>query len=289
MAVKRSVDQGFAEFLETLVPRFSETDAAARNLALAERCLTDAFEMSYLVPFGSTGHGTNVDGCSAIDCFAVIARSRLKDSADASLEAVHESLAAQFEATSVTQGRPFVSVPFGDGPAQRHNLVPAYPIGKKGDHDVFGIPGPGDRWIEACPGGHSAWINKINQRTGMRLKPFVRLAKAWSYLCGMPIWSFYLELRAAAFLQDKSSVSYASDLMVFFRHMASLDLEPFEGSVGSNEPVYGSTVDGRRPAVDALRRARDTAAAARACEAKGDIADAFHQWRKLYNWNFPVY
>jgi hypothetical protein len=41
--------------------------------------------------------------------------------------------------------------------------------------------------------------------------------------------------------------------------------------------------------VDALRQARNTAVAARACEAKGDIADAFHQWRKLYNWNFPVY
>jgi hypothetical protein len=285
----RTVDQGFSEFLETLVPRFSETDAAAANQAAIERCLTDAFNMSYLAPYGSTGHGTNVEGFSAIDCFAVIRSSTLDMSADASLDALHGALSEKFPDAYVTEGRPFVAVPFGESPAEQHHVVPAYSIGKQGDYDVFGIPGPADRWIEACPGGHSAWINEVHESTGRRLKPFVRLVKAWNYLDGQPVWSFYLELRVAEFLQGTSSVNYPSDIMLFFKRVADMMMDPFEGAEGSNEPVYGSSADGRAHAINRLRAAKQVSRQARECEAKGQIADAFHAWRKLYDWRFPTY
>ena len=287
--MSRTVNEGFNEFVEGLIPPFSEPGSAATNLRIIERCLKSGFDMDYLVTYGSIGHGTNVDGYCAIDCFAVIDKSRLHEESNKSLAEIRDCLAGHFPDAIVTDGRPCISISFGDNPCDRHHVVPAFPSGKQGDHYFYGIPGPSDQWIEASPGGHSAWINSLNDESKNKLKPFVRAIKAWNFYNGKPLWSFYVELCAAEFLKERNPIVYSSDVASFLTELARNCLEPVEQPASCNEPVYGTSRADRKNALNAVRVAADLARQAHACEVKGNIADAYYFWRKLYSWRFPSY
>ncbi|MBZ0216926.1 MAG: nucleotidyltransferase [Fimbriimonadaceae bacterium] len=279
-----AISDGFEALVARLIPPFSEPEHAEINLSNIERCLKSAFDMDYLVTFGSTGHGTNVAGYSAIDCFAVIDKKKLLEESGKCLVQIKKCLAEHFADVTLTEGRPVISIPFGDGRSERHHIVPAFPADNKGEYDIYGIPGPSDRWIKANPGGHSAWINRLNDEADGMLKPFVRVVKAWNYFNGEPLWSFYLEVCAADFIKGKSPVVYSSELMLFFTQLAKKFLEPIEQPESSNELIYGTSKDDREAALNVVRNAALLAREARKCEANGEIADANYFWRKMFNW-----
>lgn len=285
----RTVGQGFDELVERVTPKYVESENAARNLTKIERLLSAEFGMDYLATFGSSGHGTNVAGYSAVDCFAVIHKSRLHEKSGQSLHLIKDCLSEHFDDVTVTRGRPVVSVPFGGSGAERHQIVPAFLTKKIGHHDVYAIPGPSNRWVGSCPGLHSAWINQLNDNLNKSFKPFTRVVKAWNCYNGEPIWSFYLELCAADYLQKDGGVVYSMDVKNFLRHMVDLKLEPLPGSKGCSEPVYGTAAADRERALEALEAAADLAQQARDLEVNGDIVDAFYHWRMLFNWNFPPF
>lgn len=283
------VEEGFETFAKRLAPVYSEPELAETQLHLIERCLRAQYEMSYLAPYGSTGHGTNVADQSAIDSFAVIPKARLYEDSAKSLEEVHGVLEGDLPGAFLTEGRPVIVVPFGESRSERHHIVPAFPMGTRDEHDVYCIPGPSERWIEACPGGHSAWINVLDIQFGQRLKPFVRMVKSWNYGAGSPFWSFYLEVCAAEFMRAETSGRYAVDLDNFFTYMLKRRVAPFKTSEGSNEPVYGTSLADKFAAMDHVRSASEKAKMACFSERQGNAADAFFWWRKLFNYQFPAF
>ena len=199
----RTVADGFAEFAGKLVPKYAKSEAAEANLAVIERQLETHYTMSYLAPYGSSGHGTNVREYSALDRFAVIPKSRLHEISGTSLVEICEVLQRKFPDAFVTEGWPVIAVPFGESLSERHHIVPAIFLGADGGHDNFSIPAPRDRWVSICPGAHSVCINKLDAELNNNFKPFIRMVKAWSYFNKQPIWSYYLELSVADFLQRR--------------------------------------------------------------------------------------
>ncbi|MGI9413715.1 MAG: SMODS domain-containing nucleotidyltransferase [Hyphomicrobiales bacterium] len=287
--MQRTVNQGFRELLERIVPTYAESAAAEKNASVIERRLKTEFDMSYMATFGSTGHGTHIKGHSAVDCFAVIPKAHLFADSGKSLIKIRFSVSKDFPAAGVTGGRPVVAVPFGEGPAERHHIVPAFPKGKKGEYDVYGIPAPRDRWVSACPGAHSTWLNGLDAELDRKLKPLVRLVKAWNIYNGEPLWPFYIELCMAEYLQQESSVVYSVDLKNFFRYVALKRLAPFEGSEGCDEPVYGTSRADKDEAIAKLVSAAEMTDTARECEIKGDIENAYFWWRKVFKYKFSTY
>lgn len=285
----RSVQDGFAELSAALMPAYSEPEHAAAALTRIERCLHDAYGISFVAPYGSTGHGTHIADYSALDCFTVVDNSRLYKESSRSLEEMREILLDASPDTFVTEGRPVVAVPFGEARAEQHRIVPAYLKGTRGSHDLYGIPAPRDRWIGACPAGHSAWINARNDELGQNLKPFIRVLKAWNHFNGEPLWSYYLELCAADFLKRDTSIVYAVDVESFFWYMLKRRLKPFEDSPGCDETVYGTAIKDKEAAQAKLLEAANLAKEARTWERRGDLQQAFFCWRKLFNWQFPAY
>ena len=285
----KTVDQGFRKLLGRIVPTYAESAEAEKNASVIERRLKSEFDMTYMATFGSTGHGTHLDGYSAVDCFAVIPKAHLFEDSGKSLIKVRFAVSKDFPQANVTGGRPVVEVPFGDGPAERHHIVPAFPKEKQGEYDVYGIPGPRDRWVSSCPGAHSTWLSGLDAELDRKLKPLIRLIKTWNVANGEPLWSFYLELCMAEFLKQESSVVYSVDLKNFFRYIALLRLAPFEGSEGCNEPVYGTTVAAKEAAYAKLVAAAEMSDKARDFELKGDIENAYFWWRKVFNYKFPTY
>jgi len=289
VAMKPSVADGFKRLNAQLVPAFSDSDKAEKNFSAIERCLKSDFSMSYMVTFGSTGHGTNVAGYSGVDCFAVIRKLRLHEALSDSLSEIRQSLRKRFPDAAIVEGRPFISIPFGDSMCERHHVVPAFPTGSRDGHDVFGIPGPGGRWVDSCPGAHSAWINSLNDELGKNLKPFIRIVKSWNYSNDQPLWSFYLELCVSDFLKNDGSILYSFDMKNFFDYMVARNLAPFENAKGCAEPLYGTSIADKGAALAKLKTAVAQAGNARDCEARGEVADAYYWWRKLFNLNFPAY
>lgn len=289
MKVTQRLDEGFAELVDAITPEYSEPDGAEAHLNAIEHCLTDACRMEFLAPYGSTGHGTNLDGYSAIDCFAVIPKNELFEDSGESLRKVHGLLEPQFPEAYLTEGRPVIVLPFGDCPSLHHHVVPGFSAGTKDDQDVFGIPGPSDRWVEVTPGAHSAWINRLDRQFHHRFKPFVRMVKAWNFGAGAPIWSHYLEISAAEHLSVAGPTHPASDMASFFVYLLERRLAPFKNTVGSNEPVYGTDLASKFDAMDKVRKANEWAKMATFCERQGNTADAFYWWRKIFNYKFPAY
>ena len=67
----RTVADGFSEFSKQLISKYTESDVAKDKLSIIERSLRTKFDMMYLATYGSTGHGTNENHYSAVDCFAL--------------------------------------------------------------------------------------------------------------------------------------------------------------------------------------------------------------------------
>jgi hypothetical protein len=287
--MKRTVQDGFEEFITRLTPQYSEPEKAELNLTAIERVLKSEFTVQYIANYGSTGHGTNVDGYSAIDCFAVVPKDALIEESSRSLDKVHSALVQQFPDAVVTEGRSVIAVPFGPQRAECHHVVPVFSKGQKEGFDIYGVPAPRDRWIDACPGGHSAWLNELNHELANQLKPFVRIVKAWNFYENEPLWSFYLELCAAEFLSSRPSVSYSSDVQDFFEYLLRRRLAPFKGSVGCTEPVYGSSLADKFESIAKVRSAAEKAKQAYGCEMRGNIPDAYFWWRKLFNYKFTAF
>jgi len=266
-----------------------ESETAETNLSIIERCLSADFEMTYLTPYGSIGHGTNVSEYSAVDCFAVIPKAKLLESSGESLAAMKEVLAEKLPDTYITEGRPVLAIPFGEARSERHHIVPAYAQGRTGDHDLFAIPAPSDRWVGVCPAAHSIWINEMDKELNQNLKPFIRIVKAWNHYNKTPFWSYYLELCVTDFLKKDTNIVYATDLNNFFKYMLSRRLDPFEATEGCTEPVYGTSIADKQAALDALILASSFSEQACAWETRGNIHEAYYYWRKMFDWRFAAY
>lgn len=285
----RTVAAGFAEFCERLVPKYTESAESVAMLQTIERCLRSCFDLKYLAPYGSRGHGTNVQGFSAVDGFAVIPNAELFEASGASLEQVRECLSRQLSDVFITEGRPVVAVPFGTRRSEKHHIVPAFVHGAKGEHDVYHVPAPRNRWIGICPAAHSIWINQLDDTLNNNLKAFIRAVKAWSYYNDDVVWPYYLELCAADYLKDDCGVTYSQDLCNFLDYLADRNLAPFEDTAGCAEPVYGTSIADREKAMTVIRHSLKLAKRAVACENRGDVHDAFYWWRKIFDWRFATY
>ena len=51
-----------------------------------------------------------------------------------------------------------------------------------------------DRWIRTVPEIHTAISTEVNKQSGGRLKPIIKLVKAWKLNRGIPLKSFHLEV-----------------------------------------------------------------------------------------------
>lgn len=181
----KTVDAGFEALLTLLSPSSVETQAAASHRASIEACLKSNFNMTSFFRSGSFGHHTSVSGYSDVDYFAVIPTEKLRAGSSVSLQDIRSALATRFPNTGVTVRSPAVVVPFGTGAWERHEITPADYVGITADsHRVFDIPNRADGWMRSSPAAHNAWVNAANFKLGNKLKPLIRLVKAWNYFHG---------------------------------------------------------------------------------------------------------
>jgi hypothetical protein len=232
-----------------------------------------------------------VRGFSDVDCFAVVPTVKLTRNSDTTLGYFRDALDARFPRTGVKVRGPAVMVPFGKDGAETTEVIPADYVGQtsKGKN-VYDIPDRTGGWMRSSPSGHNAWVDEIDQKLNGRVKPLIRFVKAWKYQRAVPVRSFYLELRVAAWAAHEKAIVYSLDLRSVLKHLDGLGLasmlDPIE--IAGRVAACGSNVqleDAKSKLSTALTRAEK----ARAAELADRTKEAFQWWDLVFDGTFPAF
>lgn len=194
----RTVDDGFQEFLNRLVPTSAQRAAGVSHRASVRGALEARLKVNTFFETGSFSHGTGVRHHSDIDALVSLSADRPGSSYTA-LTWVKDALQQRYPFTVVTIRRPAVVVQFAGG-YETWEIIPGFLTTRGGSAFVYDIPSPvsGGGWIDAAPKEHLSYVDECNEKPSKGdAKALGRLIKAWKYYCNVPISSFYLEMRAA--------------------------------------------------------------------------------------------
>lgn len=254
--------------------------------------MTNNFKCSNFFETGSFGNGTGVRHHSDTDYFSVCPSAELWTDSGYTLRKVKEALKNTFWRTEGIEVRsPAVRIPFGNyasetlevTPATRNGLV-STPIGDKYSYD---IPNSDGGWMQSSPGAHNAYVNRENDRLGGKLKPLIRLIKAWKFYNNVPINSFYLELRTTKYAEGESSTIYDIDVKRVMKIVYDNDLPSIQDPMGISGYVKACSTDAKRE--DALSKVKTgfTRAEKAVENRESNVDDAFYWWNLFYNNEFP--
>jgi SMODS domain-containing protein len=290
MAMPRTIDEGFHDFLTKLTPSAPESDAAKSHRASVEACLKAKLGLKRFFRTGSFGNGTSISGYSDVDYFAHIPRENLKQNSGTTLRSVRDVLDERFPNTGVRVSCPAVKVPFGSLARESTEVVTADYIKDVDGRKVYEIPDCSDSWMRSSPDAHNAYVRDINDRLDGNLKPLIRFIKAWKYFRNVPISSFYLELRVAKFMEKDTVVVYDIDVQRIFAHLQRLGLASMQDPMGISGYIRPCSTDAKlEDSKSKLATAATRAEKARQAENEGDTNEAFEWWNLLYDSHFPSY
>jgi hypothetical protein len=286
----RTVEEGFRDFLIRLTPSDTESQAAMRHRASIEQCIRTNFGLKRFFRIGSFGNGTSISGFSDVDYFAEIPTENLTENSYISLCKIRNALDRRFPNTRVRVNTPAVLVPFGNKKSEYTEVVPADYIRKENDFTIYDIPAFNKGWMKSSPDAHNTYVARINQKSGYKVKHLVRFLKAWKYYRGVPISSFYLELQAARYANEESSIIYSIDVRNILVKLLNNELAKMQDPMGIGGYIEACSTQGKYDnVISKLERAVKRADKAREAERSGKIANAFHWWRLVFSYKFPTY
>jgi len=285
----RTVDEGFRVFVERLTPSGGESRAATMHRASIKACLEKSFGMEDFFRTGSFGNGTSIRGFSDVDYFAQIPRERLKADSTLTLSGIRYALDRRFPDTGVRVSCPAIRVPFGSN-EEATEIVPADYLGSHNDFRIYEIPDSEGGWMYASPDAHNWYVRDVDRSLGGKVKPLVRLIKAWKYYWKIRASSFYLEIATTQYAQSLQDIDYPFDVAQVLSILLDTQLAPIQDPMGVSGEIRASA--NRLHLKDAIVRLSrtvsrtDDAVLAQIC---GKTSLAFDNWRILYNNHFPAY
>lgn len=287
----KTATEGFAQFLSKLTPTDAERSATSSHRSAIYDKLNANYTLFRMFESGSFSHGTGVHNHSDVDYFVSLNQT-LPSSSSTILSSIRDTLAARFPSTWVHVSRPAVVLEFGSG-YERVEVIPAYANEKANGTEMrFRIPGINDGWMWSTPEAHSAYVSKINGRSGIYrgAKSLARMVKSWKYERNVPISSFYLEMRAAAYMDSQTSISWPHDIAYFFRRLWEHQLAAMNDPTGSTGRIEPCSSEAKKSdALSKLGTAVVRAEKALEYYQAGKTSEAFDQWRLLWNYEFPSF
>ncbi|MDN5274858.1 MAG: nucleotidyltransferase [Candidatus Saccharibacteria bacterium] len=287
----KTVNEAFSIYLSRLTPSVAERAKASSHRASIEVKLEDRFGLYRMYESGSWRHGTGVSGRSDVDYFISLKspKPRLGTSV---LTAVKNTMQERFPNTYIHISRPAVVLEFGGG-YERVELIPAYPSLTLGGGEMrYDIPGVTTEWMESTPKAHLLYVTASNKRKGIEggVKQLARLVKAWKYQCNVPISSFYLEMRAAQYMNGESLIFYPIDLKRLLTSLLNHSLADMNDPTGMTGRIRPCSSDANhREALSKLKTAVGRAGNALEARESGRETDAFYWWDRLFDGDFPAY
>lgn len=289
----KSIEQGFQEFLKRLAPLTSEYRKSISHKKSVKSCLSKNFDCSHFFETGSFGNKTAVKHFSDTDYFAVCGSFNLGRNSSNILTDVKESLQFTFHKTAhkIKVNSPSVVIPFGTSASENLEITPCFynaiidtPAGRKRS---YGIPNGSGGWMLSSPGAHNAYVAYHNERLNLRLKPLIRLIKAWKFFHNVSISSFYLELRITKLLEEKKKIDYTVDLYGTIKKLYDIEFADIRDPMQVSGLVNACGTEKKKlTALSKLNTAYSRAEKA-VWEKDRNLNDCFNWWKKFYDGNFP--
>lgn len=289
-----TVERAFDEFVTGLRSNKAELTGASSHRISIKSKLEQSFGMTAFFRSGSFGNGTNVTGYSDVDYFAVIPTANLKANSAFTLSAVAAALRERFPTTAnIRVNGPAVQVPFGLDGAEHTEIIPVDATGTTVlGFRQFDMPDGNGGWMFSAPESHNAWVKHVDLQHGGRCRRLIRLLKAWRWLRGANIRSFYLEMYVTRYASAESVIIYDIDVRNVLRKLV------VEGLPDIVDPRFPG--DGRylQPCATAAQRSDSLAKLATATQwaneavdfrLGGRIPSAFGRWDLVFNYAFPIY
>ncbi|WP_316196616.1 nucleotidyltransferase [Bradyrhizobium sp. SZCCHNS3053] len=289
-----TVEEAFDRFLPTLATSLKESQSAASHRTSVEARLKSDFGLKTMFRTGSFGAGTNVRGYSDVDYFAVIPTANLKANSGVTLAKVAQSMRERFPLTpNIRVNGPGVQIPFGDDGAERVEIIPVDETGQtKLGFRSFDMPNEAGGWKFSSPESHKAYVDEIDTRLGGKLKPLIRLAKAWKFYRNVPIRSFYLEMRVAAMMEQEQVILYEIDLKNVLRALWDDQLANVSDPRFPNDGFVLSACSSASSRTDALSKLANAATwseQAMAHKHDNKPSAAIGKWNLVFADRFPKY
>jgi hypothetical protein len=286
----RTIEQGFADFHTNLKATAAEAQATVSHRASIKACLEAKFGLQRMARIGSFGNGTNISGSSDVDYLTVLPTKELNQNSATSLRNVRAVLETRFPNTNVHVDTPAVVCPFGTYKSQHTELVIANYAGEKNGYKFYQIADGDGGWMKICPDAHNAYVAKVDQMHEGKVKPLIRFIKAWKYARGVPIKSFYLEMRVARYAENEPTIIHGIDVPIILNQLLSSELASMQDPTGFSGLIQPckSTAD-KEIALSMLNTAATRASKAEQAWVAGEVKESFDWWQKLYDNNFPSY
>lgn len=284
----RTLEQGFSDFLVKLRATTAETVATASHRASIEACLRTNFGLNRFTRIGSFGNGTNVSGYSDVDYLACIPTNQLTNSSTYSLNKVRNALVLRFPNMGIGVRCPAVSCPFGEYKSEDTEVVVADYVKDENGFKIYEIADGNDGWMQVCPDAHNAYVKYVDDQLGGKVKPLIRLIKAWKFYQSVPISSFYLEMRVAKYASTEKAIIYDIDVKNVLEQLRNNGLAAMQDPMGFSGYIYPCKTQALQ--VDALSKLNTAATRAEKAwlaKDKNDLKGAFEWWQLLYNDKFP--
>lgn len=280
------------EAFKTFRSRLEITDLQAQTVSTRQQNVRKAVaaELTVLTDFltGSYCRNTLIAPLSQadIDIFMVLdAKYYQQDGQAALLERVKRALKKHYELSDISRDGQAVTITFSDF---KVDVVPGFHRSGGG----YLIPNTqGRTWIATDPKEHERLSSKHNQAHNGDLVPLEKMIKRWNREINRHFRSFHLEVLAWDILDGVRIDSFSSGARYFLDKgrakikQKNADPAGYGGDVGYY--IGGQTqID---EAVSRFTTAYNRAIKAEEYEAKGKIADAIGEWRKIFGDTFPTY
>ncbi|GIG03287.1 hypothetical protein Cci01nite_83800 [Catellatospora citrea] len=228
------LDPTLNTFVGNLAPAaLDRTEVGRRRDEVSTRLNLSTLTVRRMFESGSWSHGTGVAAHSDVDYMAIASGVRPMRPSTALATAKAALAGSSWKISAVAVSSPIVAVTYHVSP--NFEVAPAWFKETIRGHSVYWIAGRSDEWVVSAPGAHLAYVSSQNDRLNKKVKPLIRLMKAWKYSVGAPVSSFYLEMRTAEYASRETSIVYDIDLRRMFDRIIDYqarDMNDPEGIVG---------------------------------------------------------
>lgn len=198
---------------------------------------------------------------------------------------VRDALNNKYGSTTVSSKRVAIKLDFTDIVA---DVVPCFRRSGGG----YLMPNGTGGWRATNPPFHSSLMQKANQAKDGRLKPLVKLMKAWNIANGHHLASIHVELMVERMWRDDPAISapYPAAVSETLKAMPSWLTRTFPDPWPNGRAVDAdlSTSD-RQTAINMLREDGKRAQDAELDRRMGHDEWAIDRWRVIYRGKFPAY
>jgi hypothetical protein len=287
-----TVPTGFSALLADLnLTPTQKSTADGRILHLDSWFRANVACSTYPTKIGSYGRDTLIRWRRDIDVMVVLAYDPYwahygTDSA-ALLRWLRDRLNDAYGQTQVSTREVAIRMFLGDG--LQVDLVPLFARQGGG----YLLPNGKGGWRATNPLFHASFMTQQNVRLEVRLKPLVRLMKAWNEANGRHLHSFHLEIMVEQMWESESSVpDYPTAMATALRKATTYvdhpQYDPWLEAGLVRLDDYLST-DERARLVRMFAADRKRADDALTLAAAGKSKDAYEKWKEVFPGRFPAY